>query len=95
VQLLKLTVIFPIITLHSNGRDNQNSIASAGLPSDTRNKVMQKLHQTGNPAELALNEYCMETNITAKSGTEPVQKSNDNFWVGDGAGQECCNCALD
>jgi len=35
----------------------------------------------------------METNITAKSGTKPVQKSNDDFWVGDGAGQECCNHA--
>jgi len=37
----------------------------------------------------------MGNNTTTKSGTGPVQKSIDNFWEGDGAGQEYCNCALD
>jgi len=56
---------------------------------------MQKLYQTDNLTEVALNEYCMETDIPAKSSTEPVLKSNNDFWVGDGAGQECHICALD
>jgi len=56
---------------------------------------MRKLHQTGNPVEVAQNEYCIGNNTSAKSGTKPGQKSNSNFWVGDGAGQECCNHALD
>ncbi len=56
---------------------------------------MQKLHQTGNQVEVALNEYCIGNIIFPKSGTEPGQKSLDDFWVGDGAGEECCNHALD
>jgi len=65
------------------------------LPADASYKLMQKLHQTGNPIEVAQNKYCIGHNTSAKSSTEPGQKSHDNFWVGDGDGQECCNHALD
>jgi len=62
---------------------------------DASYKLRQKLHQTDNAAEVALNRYYVRTDIPAKSSTEPVLKSNDDFWVGDGAGQECHICALD
>jgi len=65
------------------------------LPSDASYKLWQKLHQTGNSVEVAQNENCIEYNISAKSSTEPGAKSNDDSWVGDGAGLEFAIHALD
>ncbi len=98
MQFLKLTVVFLIAMLHSSGccgRDIEDETASAGLLLDASYKLRQKLHLTGNLPEVALDERSMGNNITTKSSTRPVQKSTDNFWEGDGAGQEYCNYALD
>jgi len=65
------------------------------LPSDASYKLRRKLHQTGNSVEVAKNKHCIQDNISAKSGTEPGVKLNDDSWVGDGAGLEFVMHALD
>jgi len=79
----------------SSGKDRQGQMASIVLPSDASYKLRRKLHQTGNSVEVAQNEHRIENNISAKSGTEPEPKSNDDSWVGDGAGLEFAIHALD
>jgi len=84
--------------LRSSGRcvsDIEGQTASALLLSDASYKLRRKLHQTGNLPEVALDGKSMGNNITTKSGTGPVQKSIDDFWEGDGTGEEYCNDALD
>jgi len=83
------------ILIYSSGKDYQSQTASVVLPSDAIYKLRQKLHQTGNSVEVTQNENCIEYNISAKSGTEPGAKSNDDSWVGDGAGLEFAIHALD
>jgi len=52
--LLKLTVVFLIISFDSSRRDCQNEVVSVGLPSDASYKLSRKLHQIGNSVEDAL-----------------------------------------
>jgi len=88
-------LFFTFIFIYSSGKDYQSQTASAVLPSDASYKLRQKLHQTGNSVEVAQNKHCIEYNILAKSGTEPGAKSNDDSWVGDGAGLEFAIHAFD
>jgi len=88
-------LFLPFILIYSSEKDYQGQIASAVLLSDASYKLWRKLHQTGNSVEVAHNENCIEYNISAKSGTEPGVKSNDDSWVGDGAGLKFAIHALD
>jgi len=83
------------IVLHSDSRDIQESQESPGLSYDASYKLQQKLHQKDNPGEVSLNKNCMETCIPIISGTKPVLKLKDNFWLGDGANLECTIHAFD
>ena len=56
---------------------------------DASYKLRQKLHQNDNPGEVTLLNNGMKKCKPIKSGTEPVLKSKDDFWVGDGADLEC------
>jgi len=80
---------------HSDHRDIQDSHESPGLSYDASYKLWQKLHQKDNPGEVSLNKICMETCIPIKSGINPVLKSKDNFWLGNGADLGCTIQAFD
>jgi len=83
------------IILHSNNRNCQESQESPGLSTGASYKLRQKLHWNDNPGEASLLNNSMEKCKPVKSGTEPVLKSQDDFWVGDGADLECTIRVID
>jgi len=76
---------------NSNGRESQES---PGMSFDASYKLWRKLHHNNNPGEVSLLNNVMNNCKPIKSGTEPVLKSKDDFWVGDGADVECNFCGI-
>jgi len=77
------------IVFYSDNSNGQESQESPGLSFDASYKLQRKLHHNDNPGEVSLSNNVMNNCKPIKSGTEPVLKSKDDFWVGDGADVEC------
>jgi len=77
------------IVFYSDNSNGQESQESPGLSSDASYKLRRKLHQNDNPGEVTLLNNGMKNCKPIKSGTKPVLKLKDDFWVGDGADLEC------
>ena len=77
------------IVFYSDNSNGQESQESPGLSFDASYKLQRKLHHNDNPGEVSLSNNVMNNCKPIKSGTKPVLKSKDDFWVGDGADVEC------
>jgi len=80
---------FLSIVFYSDNSNGQESQESPGMSFDASYKLQRKLHHNDNPGEVTLLNNVMNNCKPIKSGTEPVLKLKDDFWVGDGADVEC------